>query len=340
MTNRTPKISVVMSVFNNEADLSDAVDSILTQTFTDFEFIIINDASTDNSKILINKYSQKDSRIQIINNPHNIKLTASLNKAIAVAKGDYIARQDADDISLPTRLEKQLTYLDEAVDVGAVGCFSQIIDEEGEVLQSLIYPKNHDDIIKQHIVENQFIHGTLMFRNSLLNELGGYRNEFIFSQDYDLTLRAQEVSVLNNIPETLYCSRFGSTRISSQKSHQQKAFSNMAIEFAKTRRDGQLDPIQSHQYQGDFMQYGSPVSVGLEGDINSAEVKNDQVLLFLYLRAGSRVKARRCIERIASIKKEPKSWLKSTFSLRCKYVITFLPKPLIILLYRMIDRFR
>jgi len=106
-----PKISVIMSVYNGEKYLGEAIDSVLGQTFTDFDFIIVNDGSTDGSPGIIQSY--RDERIRVINNEKNIGLTKSLNKAIKESGGEYIARQDADDISLPERFEEQVWFLEE-----------------------------------------------------------------------------------------------------------------------------------------------------------------------------------------------------------------------------------
>ncbi len=127
-----PKVSVIMSVYNGDKYLREAIESILNQTFTDFEFIIVNDGSTDNSLEIIESYD--DERIKTINNKKNIGLTKSLNKALKFAKGKYIARQDADDVSLPNRFEKQVEYLDSHPEVALVGTSVYLIDENGKII--------------------------------------------------------------------------------------------------------------------------------------------------------------------------------------------------------------
>lgn len=129
-----PAVSVVMSVFNEEAHVAEAIESILKQTFADFEFIIIDDASTDGSPALIETYAQKDSRIKVFTQPENQGLAVSLNKGLRQATGTYLARMDADDISYPERFQKQFDYLERHPELGALGTFMKEIDEKGEVV--------------------------------------------------------------------------------------------------------------------------------------------------------------------------------------------------------------
>ena len=124
---RNPKITVLMPVYNGEKYLREAIGSILNQTFNDFEFLIINDSSTDSTREIILSYD--DTRIRLEDNEKNIGLTHSLNKGLRLAKGKYVARMDADDISLPDRLEKQLAVIENNTDVSIVACWIDIIDK-------------------------------------------------------------------------------------------------------------------------------------------------------------------------------------------------------------------
>ena len=129
---KNPKVTVLMSVYNGEKYLQEAIDSILEQTFKDFEFLIINDGSTDKTGEILESYH--DLRIKIINNEKNIGLTKSLNKGLKLARGEYIARQDADDISMPERLEKEVEFLETHQDYAVVGAFAKIINKNSEIL--------------------------------------------------------------------------------------------------------------------------------------------------------------------------------------------------------------
>jgi len=128
---KNPEVTVLMSVYNGEKYLREAIDSILNQTFTDFEFLIVNDGSTDRTAEILRSYD--DPRIIIINNEKNIGLTKSLNIGLRMAKGEYIARMDADDVSMPERLQKQIELLNQKKNTGLVGTYYTIINEKGKV---------------------------------------------------------------------------------------------------------------------------------------------------------------------------------------------------------------
>lgn len=175
-----PKISVVMSVYEGEPYLREAIESILNQTFKDFEFIIINDGSTDQSWSIIQEYTEKDQRIVPVIQD-NIGLTKSLNKGISMAKGKYIARMDADDVSLPIRFETQLPWLEEK---GYDLCCSRTwLIEENRVSPGLTYYLPRKWLLN---FRNPFIHGTYLMKKTVLDGLGGYDEEFLYSQDYKL----------------------------------------------------------------------------------------------------------------------------------------------------------
>ena len=127
-----PEITVLMPVYNGEKYLRPAIESILNQTFSDFEFLIINDGSTDNSESIILSY--KDERIRYVKNENNLKLIKTLNKGIDLARGKYIARMDADDISLPTRLEREIEYMESHPECGLVSVFPYVMSESGKIL--------------------------------------------------------------------------------------------------------------------------------------------------------------------------------------------------------------
>ena len=160
MSMDSPKVSVIMSVYNGEKYLKEAINSILNQTFKDYEFIIVNDASTDKSIKILEEYAKKDNRIGLIHNEKNIGLTRSLNKAIKSANGAYIARQDADDISLPPRLEEEVNFLDKHPTVGLVGSYAWMIDEKGKILSDFKICTDNEDIKKKIVNGNQFICGS------------------------------------------------------------------------------------------------------------------------------------------------------------------------------------
>lgn len=178
-------ISVIMSVYNAESTLSNAIKSILNQSMTDFEFIIIDDGSSDKSLEIIYNYQIKDKRIIILKNKVNIGLTKTLNKAIQVASGKYIARQDADDISLSNRLEKQLNFLDNNEDYVFCGTNGFRKQTNEELLKFFDY----HDIKKNLILKNCFVHPSIMIRNEAFKKYGFYDESYRFAQDYELWCR-------------------------------------------------------------------------------------------------------------------------------------------------------
>ena len=197
------KISVMMSVYNGEKYLGQAIDSILNQTFADFEFIIVNDGSTDSSFKIIQSYH--DRRIRVIDNTENIGLTKSLNNAIGEACGEYIARQDADDISLPNRFQEQLRYFEQHPGTALLGTSASFIDSEGKIVGKRIALANPS---KSLVIANQFNHGSTMFKTRIFRKLGGYNELFRYCQDYELWLRMAKHGEVRNLTQVLYQLRF------------------------------------------------------------------------------------------------------------------------------------
>jgi len=183
-----PVISVVMSVYNVEVFLSEGIESILNQTFRQFEFIIIDDGSTDGSRLILEKYARQDPRISLIFNERNIGLGLSLNRGLERAQGEYIARMDGDDVALPVRLERQLTFLEANRGVDLIGADMMKIDKFGNELGRRRAPQ--DISLLRHLIIYRTVafHPTWFFRKSILNVLKGYR-DFPVAQDYDFLLR-------------------------------------------------------------------------------------------------------------------------------------------------------
>ncbi len=217
-----PKVTVVMSVYNGEKYLCEAIDSILNQTFRDFEFVIINDGSTDSTSKILNKYS--DPRIRIIANNQNLGLSKSLNKGLQLAKGEYIARQDSDDISSPKRLGTQVAFLDARPECGLVGCWSYKIDARNKIIDKVTLFTEHNDIVMMLLEENHFVHSSVIFKKGCIDKLGGYNEEVKYAQDYDLWLRISENYKVANISEFLHSWRYEKHGISYNKREEQKKY--------------------------------------------------------------------------------------------------------------------
>lgn len=189
-----------MPVYNGEEHLAEAIDSILAQTFSTFEFIIIDDASTDRTPCILRQYAEKDSRIRIITNEMNKKIAVSLNSGIAEARSPLVARMDADDWSAPERLEKQFTFMQAKPEVGICGTWLETY-EAGDIWK---WPST-DEGIRAHMLFNSPIaHPTAMIRRDLLVNLGCYALDMPPAEDYDLWERFSRLNVVfANIPEVL-----------------------------------------------------------------------------------------------------------------------------------------
>ncbi len=231
-----PKVSVIMSVYNGEKYLKEALESILDQTFGDFEFIIINDGSTDNSYEILKSY--KDKRMKIINQ-ENMGLAKSLNKAIKLAQGEYIARMDTDDISLPTRLEKQVDVIMSSSTVGLVGSWYEIIDELGRELVKVKVPCDFDYLREYMFYENNPIcHGSVMLKRGPFAQAGRYREVFKYAQEYDLWLRLMEICDFEIIEEYLYQLRISLSSASTLSGGEQRQCGLSARRCALLRKRG------------------------------------------------------------------------------------------------------
>ncbi len=234
-----------MSVYNGEKYLEQAVASILNQTFRDFEFIIINDGSTDSSLQILESYT--DPRLYIINQ-ENIGLTKSLNKGINIANGKYIARMDSDDVSLPNRLEKQVAYLDKNKDTICVGCLSIFIDSRNKII-------NYEQLSKKLFLNellpkgNAFSHGSAMFRRRDFLNIGGYREFFTYVQDYDLWLRMLHIGRIAIINNYLYRLRITKESISVSKSCLQNQYADIARKLYQIRKKGMKDTPVLKKYE-------------------------------------------------------------------------------------------
>jgi glycosyltransferase involved in cell wall biosynthesis len=200
-----PLISVLLPVYNEQdAYLKRSIESILNQTLADFELLILNDGSTSLPCVnLINSYAKKDSRIRLIKNNQNIGLTKTLNKGLQMALGQFIARQDSDDISEKNRFEKQLDFMKKNPTYALCGTWVKIIDSSGKIIGKQKGPVEYEKIKKQIILINSFIHSSWFFRKDMIMSLGGYSNEMQKAQDYDLLLKIATKFPITNIPEYL-----------------------------------------------------------------------------------------------------------------------------------------
>lgn len=210
----SPKVSVLMTVKDGEKYVRTAIESILAQTFTDFECIIINDGSRDATADIIREYS--DSRIIFLSNPNNLGLSKSLNIGLEKARGIYLARMDADDISVLHRFELQVNYLDAHPEIAVLGGGFSLIDADNKILQSFQFPLSHEVIVWSLAFFNPIVHPSVMMRTSVVKALDSYNVQLRRSQDYDLWWRVSFSSKLGNLAETLVLLRQHATQVSRE----------------------------------------------------------------------------------------------------------------------------
>jgi hypothetical protein len=197
-----PAVTVLMPVYNSSTYLPSAIESILAQTFDDFEFLIIDDGSTDNTWPMLMEYGRRDARIRLVRNQANIGLTRCLNDGLAWAQGEYIARMDGDDISLPERLALQVAFMKQHPRVGVCGAWVRKTGEHGRGMER--YPTNVEDIRCQLLFKDVLAHPAVIMRRMLFAQLGlAYDPAYRYAQDYDLWVRVAEHVDLANIPRVL-----------------------------------------------------------------------------------------------------------------------------------------
>ena len=211
------KVTVLMPVYNGEKYLREAIDSILSQTFTDFDFLIVDDGSIDQSLEIAKSYT--DVRIKIIENVQNLGIITTLNKGLKIAKGKYIARMDSDDVCFPARLEKQVDFLDKHPEISIIGSNVQVIDSSSKRIKTMSFP-TESELIKWHLFFcSPIAHPTVLARREVLIKLGGYNSQCQYVEDYELWLRASKDYKFENISEELLYYRLHDNNISVN--HQQ-----------------------------------------------------------------------------------------------------------------------
>ncbi|WP_236974820.1 glycosyltransferase family 2 protein [Membranihabitans maritimus] len=218
MLNHPPTISVILPVYNGEKYLKDAIDSILYQTYNDFELIVVNDCSTDNTSTILATYS--DPRLRIITNSENLKISKSLNKGIKIAKGEYIARMDADDVSHLKRFEKQIKCFKENPNFGVIGTAHKLI---GHSKGTKYRPKNPEENKLRLLFHTCCTHPSVMVRKDILEKYSiHYSPEYVPAEDYHLFYTLSKHTEIFNIDEVLLDYRTFTPTISQGKYHDGK----------------------------------------------------------------------------------------------------------------------
>jgi Glycosyl transferase family 2 len=238
----SPRVSVVMSVFNGQAFLTEAVESILAQTFSHFEFIIIDDGSTDSTPALLAQYAKRDDRVRVFPQK-NIGRAESLNRGIGLSGSTYIARMDGDDIALPKRLEEQVHFLERHPDVGLLGGAYEMFGTNGRVLRTVRLPLEDSEIRAAMLRDNPICHPAVMMRKDVVLASGGYRKALLDADDYDLWLRMAERTRLANLDEVVLRYRIHANQVSIRDSMHQVECVFAARAAASLRSRGAPDPL-------------------------------------------------------------------------------------------------
>ncbi len=229
-------VSVIMAAKNVEKYISEAIDSVINQTYKNWELIIVDDGSNDTTLSIINSYIKNDSRIKIIRNEKSLGQAIARNTAVKNSSGDFLAILDADDIAMPDRIMEQVLFLGNNPNVSAVGGHAEIIDENGKSLGIKRKALNIDAIRFSLLLQNQFIHSTMMIRRDVFNKFGGYDNDFLYAEDYDLWSKIIEKNIVLNIDKVVSKFRIQPGSVTKMKDTQIiQLKNNMVVVFRNVR---------------------------------------------------------------------------------------------------------
>jgi len=240
-----PRVSVAMTVYNGERFLAEAIDSILNQSFGDFELIVIDDGSTDSSGEIAEAYRTRDSRLYVYHQ-ENRGLVESLNRACTLARGEYIARMDADDVAIRDRLARQIDFMDKHPEIAVLGGAVEVIGSAGEKFQICRNPVTTEEVTSALLRGDcPLWHPTVLMRRDVCAAVGGYRKALVGAEDHDLWLRIADRHRLANLYEVVLKYRLHPAQVTVRKSRQH-ALSALAAEAAASfRKAGRPDPLES-----------------------------------------------------------------------------------------------
>ncbi len=237
-------LSALLTVYNGERYLSEAIQSLLNQSFTNFEIIIINDGSTDHTRTIIQKFAMNDSRIRFVDLARVGRVEA-LNRGCREAQGKFIAIMDADDISLPQRFECQMDFLAKHPNVALLGTGVQKVGNDGRGFATVRFPSQSEEIKNSLASQGCFAHSTVIMAKNAIFEVGGYRKAFPPAEDYDLWLRLAERYEVANLPQALVKYRVHPDQISTTNLEQHTLSVLGAKAASRSRRENKIDPTEN-----------------------------------------------------------------------------------------------
>ncbi|MEX0774378.1 MAG: glycosyltransferase [Phycisphaeraceae bacterium] len=242
-----PQVSVLMPVYNDRRYLPAAIESILRQTFKDFELIVIDDGSTDGSEEILRGYAERDARVRLVRRP-NKGYVYSLNEAIGMARAPLLARMDSDDISPPDRFAVEIAYLAAHPEVVCVGGYYGLMDYRGRFLTTMTPPTDHQAIDQELLAgHTPLCHTSVMMRRDAVEKVGRYDLTMALADDLDLWLRLAEVGQLAIVPQPMVCVRMRRDSLSGQQPDRQLEVARRACEAAWRRRgiSGRFEPTDT-----------------------------------------------------------------------------------------------
>lgn len=257
----SPKITVFMAAYNVSGYIAESISSILNQTFKDFEFIIIDDGSTDDTALIVKKFN--DSRISFIQNDGNKGIPFTRNRLLELAKGEYIAILDSDDIAYPERLQLQLDFFSSHPEAALCGGHGKIIDENGIETGTEIIVATDDSINMRMLFGNPFINSSTMFKTEIFRALSGYKN-FALAEDFDLFIRISEKHKVRNIDVFLVKYRVHGENITIKRSEEQEKHEleilkniqeNLGISHTENSLSLHKELLTNNLNEGRFLEY-------------------------------------------------------------------------------------